>query len=455
MIEKTVSEIRINGKKVNNLHSLYWGDTYTTYTVAPPKTLEEYTWAEINEIACSGLAPTKFKVGDTKTVTLTDGQKVTVRIIGFDHDQELYGSKKIAKITFEMVDLLLTTYQMGGNSSKYGFSNSTVKTQMSSGSIYNNIPQEIKNITLYVAKKCISSKYDTNVGSTGATFFILSESEICGTTNAIYASTGVQYEYYKNNNNAQSRIKKSNGVATKYWLRDAAYYTKVSGVSEPVTIINEEGNVSYIDRTYYAGVAVAFCIGKEPDAEKTPLDTPVITLDGNVVSWSAVANASYYSVYTNGTYLINVSNTKINLFDSITEAGTYTVQVKARGTGNYSDSELSNSITYTRANTSFTVTFRRVDTAEFAQGFTISIECGTQSLWFGEYDYDTTMQLTVPSSSTPIKVTFNGISGSSYTNSQYIVGSTIGTKTVGTTKTVTVYASSSDNIIDISYVGIS
>lgn len=454
MIEKTVSEIRINGKKVNNLHSLYWGDTDTTYTVAPPKTLEEYTWAEINEIACSGLAPTVFKVGDTKSVTLTDGQKITVRIIGFNHDSD---RKNItAKITFEMVDLLASTYYFGGSSSNYGFGNSSLKNFMSYGSIYNLIPQEIKDIVFIVNKNYMQTKTATSaVSYQYCNFFVLSESEIYGTTNLTYTSTGEQYEYYRNNNSAQSRIKKSNGVASSYWLRDAAYTSKVTGISQPTTFINEEGNISYTYNTGYAGVAIAFCVGKEPDAPKPPLDAPVITLNNDVVSWSAVANASYYSVYINNSHLANVSNTKINLFDSITEAGTYIVQVKAIGTGNYSNSELSNSITYTRASTSFTVIFRRVDTAEFAQGFTISIECGIQSLWFGEYDYDTTMQLTVPSSSTPIKVTFNGIIGSSYTNAQYIVGSTTGTKTVGTSKTVTVYASSSDNIIDISYVGIS
>lgn len=450
MIEKTVSEIRINGKVVNNLNSLYWGETDTKYIVEVPKTLEEYTWSEINEIACNGLAPVKFKIGDTKTVTLTTGEKITVRIIGFDHDKWL---RKTAKITFEMVGLLAATEQMGGSSSNYGFGGSALKNQLTYGAIYQTIPQEIKDVVYVVYKSYMADKYKTSYSTVAANFFVLSESEIFGSNNVAYMSTGEQYEYYKKNNNAQARIKKINGVATRYWLRDAAYTTNVTGISQPTTIVDENGKVSYTYNTGDSGVAIAFCVGKEPDAPKTPLDAPVITISVSTISWVAISNATNYAIYLNGSHFMYTNQTSIDLSQNITTAGTYTVQVKARGSGSYSDSELSNSVTYTKPNTAITVIFRRADTAEFAQGFTIDIQCGTQSLWFGEYDYDEAKSITIPSSGTAIKVTFNGVSGTSYTNARYVAGSITGTKTVSTSKTVTIYASSNNEVIDISYFG--
>lgn len=351
MIEKTVSEIRINGKKVNNINSLYWKETDTKYIVK------------------SGIS------------TLND----------------LIGKRWVwnDNIVYDTTSSLYSVYVYVGSAT----SNNTTYS--------------------YFYFTDLNGKYNTPP--------------------KIYYGDTVAFRY-SNWSNDNYKI-----FTVPAKVKKVELWASMSSSS-----VISETDARYIDFIRWMNAN-----GHLENITTTPLSAPVISLTGNILSWDDVTNASDYDIYLNGSHYMYVNVTTINLSQYITEAGTYTVQVKARGTGDYSDSELSNSVTYTKVNTSFTVTFRRVDTAEFAQGFTISIECGTQSLWFGEYDYDTTMQLTVPSSSTPIKVTFNGISGSSYTNSQYIVGSTTGTKTVGTTKTVTVYASSSDNIIDISYVGIS
>ena len=83
----------------------------------------------------------------------------------------------------------------------------------------------------------------------------------------------------------------------------------------------------------------------EPDTPVTPdpvtLDAPVVTLDGAVASWNAVANASGYAYTINGTEYTTTA-TSVTLTDG------QTITVKAVGNGTeYLDSAWSNAVTYT------------------------------------------------------------------------------------------------------------
>lgn len=78
---------------------------------------------------------------------------------------------------------------------------------------------------------------------------------------------------------------------------------------------------------------------------KPQLEAPTISLSGNTLTISAIANAEYYDIYVD-----TILNTSISLltFDLSTlqlNAGTHSIQVKARATG-YEDSEFSNIVTY-------------------------------------------------------------------------------------------------------------
>lgn len=95
-----------------------------------------------------------------------------------------------------------------------------------------------------------------------------------------------------------------------------------------------------------AFVAFTACAdGEEEQPEATPLAAPVIELDGNVVSWSAVSGATSYTVYVNEDGE-SVTGTSYTL--TVTEAGSYTIYVIANSTNAaYTDSARSNTVTYT------------------------------------------------------------------------------------------------------------
>ena len=83
------------------------------------------------------------------------------------------------------------------------------------------------------------------------------------------------------------------------------------------------------------------------------LEAPTISLNGNLLSSSAVPHATSYAIYSNNTLLATVDTPSIPDFDLsgyITTEGSYTIYAVAKA-ANYKDSPYSNEVTYTVAPT--------------------------------------------------------------------------------------------------------
>lgn len=80
------------------------------------------------------------------------------------------------------------------------------------------------------------------------------------------------------------------------------------------------------------------------------LNAPTISLSNSTVTiTNPVTNGSFvsgYDVYKNGTLLTSITLATVDLSTLITDSGTYTITVKAKGT-NFNESAASNSVTYT------------------------------------------------------------------------------------------------------------
>lgn len=78
----------------------------------------------------------------------------------------------------------------------------------------------------------------------------------------------------------------------------------------------------------------------------TPLAAPVISLNGNVVSWNAVENATSYDITVGTDSAVNVTTTSYTI--TKTAVGSYDVTVVAKSSdAKYTDSVKSNKVTYT------------------------------------------------------------------------------------------------------------
>lgn len=97
-----------------------------------------------------------------------------------------------------------------------------------------------------------------------------------------------------------------------------------------------------------------------PAGQATKLDAPQITLNDNVISWSAVSNADAYDVYE-GTTVVSSQATLSYIIDKH-DGEAYTYTVKATSTNsNYTTSDASNAVTYQSIAT-YTVTFMMDET---------------------------------------------------------------------------------------------
>ena len=68
------------------------------------------------------------------------------------------------------------------------------------------------------------------------------------------------------------------------------------------------------------------------DPRPTAIDAPVLSLEGNVVSWNAVPNATKYTVQVGSGEIVEVTGTSYTV--EVSEYGSYPVRVRAIGDGN-------------------------------------------------------------------------------------------------------------------------
>lgn len=162
------------------------------------------SWGTIKAIAEAGLAPMVWNVGDEREETLTTGEKITLVILDFNHDDLADGSGK-AGLTLGTKNALATTYVMNASGTNTGgwagcpMRTSTMET------LYGLLPEEVKSVIKVVNKK--TGRYDLTprgtIETTEDKLFLFSQEEVMGTH---YLSTtgqnsfpgeGTQYEYFK------------------------------------------------------------------------------------------------------------------------------------------------------------------------------------------------------------------------------------------------------------------
>lgn len=215
-------------------------------------TLQNMSWADIQKVSKAGKASEYWAIGDTKT-TSVNIQQYTFEIIGFDHDTPTdtssYGRSK-AGITFQMRDLLSTTYTMNSTGTNSGgWKDSSMRSTL------NNMCDrlyDVKSFIVPVNKQTNVGGASTDIETTSDKLFLLTEREVFGTTTYASPSHGTQYAYYKNGG---SKIKKKSGSAYVWWLRCPAYsYTDIFSA-----VMTDGANTAY-PANFSTGVSFAFCV---------------------------------------------------------------------------------------------------------------------------------------------------------------------------------------------------
>lgn len=198
-----------------------------------------------------------WNLGDTKDITLTTGEVIQMRIIGFNHDDLTGGGK--AGITLQMTHCLAT--KTGMQSDRYNaavWKDCKMRT-VTLPEIKASLPNEWASIIKTVDKK---QQYSSaNIETVSDDLFLLAECEILNTTvNAISENEGLQYDYWKQANTYIMNIDTNgDGVldsAVAWWLRSNS-----SHGSTTFCMVLKSGGFTYTEYTANRyGVSFAFCV---------------------------------------------------------------------------------------------------------------------------------------------------------------------------------------------------
>lgn len=292
-------------------------DVYIYAETESKKSLNQYSWHEIDEISKSGNASIIFNVGDTKNVRLFSSyapgtkQEIThrVRIIDFDHDELATSTKEnpqYAGITFEFADLItedspythdtpprIVSYAWNAEHSlesdnydyiNHSYMNWTLNPcddERGDGTFYKDmLPDEFMRETGLIkqVKKLSGVNYDppTREGGGGynyeATefypyFFLLSVSEMTESdVRYIPRGEGTTYKFYQGEGDTDRNRRKNPAIGNVYnniyWTRTPSTKPELPPPNEIVFIAGGLGDLK-AGTTCCApgpGFAPAFCI---------------------------------------------------------------------------------------------------------------------------------------------------------------------------------------------------
>ena len=257
------------------------GDGITAWANLPLFTTSDMnfatlSWYTINQISQEGFADKYFSVGEEKTIELTTGEKVTLVILGFDHDDLTGGGK--AGMTIGMKNLLATTYKMNSsNTNAGGWDDSAMRTS-TMATLLSQLPADLRNVIKQVNKKATAGSQSTTITTSADKLFLFALAELASKTGlenstgtsiknnaATYEQEGTQYEYFKNTvgdadiyKACPALVKKlsnGGGSAHGWWLRSP--YLDYSTYFWCVT---PSGGVGSSYASFSIGVSFGFCV---------------------------------------------------------------------------------------------------------------------------------------------------------------------------------------------------
>ena len=269
----------------------YPQETSSVAGVTPRDDLADYSWDELEAIAGEisaassdsagldiakeyGLTDASGRLrGDEKSVTLEDGTRTRVRIVGFRHDKLASGG--VAGITFEFADVPCVHAMNSDNTNEGGWKSSSMRTWLND-EFYGMLPYDLRSCVERAVKRTnnwghLGGDLLSAVGETEDKIWLFSMSEVYGelsrqTDNVpqyatVYDAEGEQYQLYADQGvtTSHSGFCRKSGANSWWWLRSPN-----AGGSEGFSFhrVHDNGDWGY-GGDYAAaeiGVSPGFCL---------------------------------------------------------------------------------------------------------------------------------------------------------------------------------------------------
>lgn len=214
--------------------------------------LDCLSWEEINEIAKHGDAERTFALGATKKVTLTNGEEMTFRIIGFNHDNTEDCEK--AAITWDSTVLMDNEHKMNDEwTNKGGWEKSKMREWLNKD-IFDRLPINLRNIIKSVIKTTSEGSRSEKLVNTVDKIFLLSERELFGRNIYSVGKEGNWYDYYRQEDVCWGK-KHKNGNTNWAWLRSPS-----ARHDSDFCVVHSVGDSVDYGAYFERGVSLGFCI---------------------------------------------------------------------------------------------------------------------------------------------------------------------------------------------------
>ncbi|WP_147351898.1 DUF6273 domain-containing protein [Collinsella sp. AF38-3AC] len=207
-------------------------------------------------------AKAAMDAGTEWSITLTDGNTLTYRIIGINHDDMVDGSGK-AGLTFHTTSSGISSRMNATDTNAGGWETSELRAKMNSGEIWNLMPSDFQSKVKSVRKLTNNvGGMDENaaVTATSDKLFLLSYSEIVPTSywadsDPWTSSEGTQYEAFKGKVTENFSADASLANDIEWWQRSVA-----PNVSEGFLEVYLDGDMSLAEAaTSCCCVCPAWC----------------------------------------------------------------------------------------------------------------------------------------------------------------------------------------------------
>lgn len=222
------------------------------YNIYPFKSLNDMTWEEIKDSIHEGFADKAFAIGDTKSITLTTGEKAEVVIIGFEHDTISALNQK-AGITFAFKNILDGWFEMNEtDTSDGGWAKSKMRNTYMQR-IFAVLPKDLQDLIVTVDKVTGVGGGKNETETTKDKLFLLSQREVFGNSEDVADFEGKQYPYFEKEEN---RIAYRNNKNASWWWLRSPYLAD----SHIFCYVSNSGSADDGWATNGDGVRPAFCL---------------------------------------------------------------------------------------------------------------------------------------------------------------------------------------------------
>lgn len=208
------------------------------------------TWSEIKQRIVRGEARELWNIGEFKTIKLSTGELVSMRIIGFD--QEPYATGHT--VTFESIFTLDGFVPMVNKGEASGGWEASSLRRWLNGPFFDLLPKDLREVIRPTMKDSYTDGLAAHRDTTLDNIFVLSESEIFG--RGIYSNgdEGPWYEWYRQPGISYTR-RDSAGNLTCAWTRSLE-----ANSDEYACVIRPGGAPGSLQATSRIRTTFAFCL---------------------------------------------------------------------------------------------------------------------------------------------------------------------------------------------------